>query len=562
MRILSDSKRIVTMVLSGCLLSATARGEEVDFNRDIKPILSENCFFCHGPDAGKRKAKLRLDSFEGATAEVVVPGKPDESELVQRIFSDDPEQRMPPPEAKISLSAEQKRLLKGWVASGAEYKKHWAFVPPQKVELRGDAHPLDQLVGRALEKRGMQLAPQASRTILLRRVFLDLTGLPPTPAQVAQFIADQKPGAYERLVDRLLASPAYGERMAWDWLDAARYADSNGYQGDGERTMWPWRDWVVKAFNENMPYDEFSIWQLAGDLLPDASDEMKLATGFCRNHPINGEGGRIAEENRVDYVMDMTETMGTVWLGLTLNCCRCHDHKFDPLLQKDYYKFSDFFNQTPVDGGGGNAQTPPNLAVVTDEKLAQLADLSRQIDGVEERIAARKQEIVREKAAGKTSPALWTTLVPQQATALKQKLTISPGGEILAGGENPKNDTYTIAGVPGLEQLAALRLDALKHDSMTGGGLARSDSGNFVLTEIEIAVQRAAGGDPERLKIAKAEATYVQGGWKIEATYDGKPDTGWAVYENRTVDREHAAVWRIEKPDVGRGRCAHGGATS
>ncbi|MDA0814573.1 MAG: DUF1549 domain-containing protein, partial [Verrucomicrobia bacterium] len=489
----------------GLALSGLAAVEPVDFSREVLPVLSDRCFYCHGPDEKHRKASLRLDVESAAKAvgengAAIVSGAPEKSLLVQRILSKDPDELMPPPEAHKDLTSAQIGTLQRWIIEGAPWGKHWAFTPLERPALTQAGNPVDALVGATLTREGLEFSPEADARTLLRRASLTLTGLPPTPEEMAAWLADTSPAAWEKQVDRLLASRAYGERMAWDWMEASRYADSNGYQGDSERTMWPWRDWVVKAFNENMPYDEFSIWQLAGDLLPDASDEMKLATGFCRNHPINGEGGRIAEENRVDYVMDMTETMGTVWLGLTLNCCRCHDHKFDPLLQKDYYKFSDFFNQTPVDGGGGNAQTPPNLAVVTDEKLAQLADLSRQIDGVEERIAARKQEIVREKAAGKTSPALWTTLVPQQATALKQKLTISPGGEILAGGENPKNGPYPIAGVPGLEQLAALRLDALKHDSMTGGGLARSDSGNFVLTEIEIAVQRAAGGDPERLK--------------------------------------------------------------
>ena len=347
MRLPSTASRFAVTALAAITLLAVARGEEVDFGREIKPILSENCFFCHGPDGENRKAKLRLDTYEGASADAVVPGKPGESELIRRIFSEDPDERMPPPEAKISMSADQKRLLKEWVAGGAEYQTHWAFVVPEKVPLAGVGHPIDELVAGALDERELQLAPEALPAVLLRRVSLDLTGLPPTPAQVTEFVADREPGAYDRLVDRLLASADYGERMAWDWLDAARYADSNGYQGDNERTMWPWRDWVVKAFNENLSYDKFTIWQLAGDLLPDATDEMRLATGFCRNHPINGEGGRIPEENRVDYVMDMAETMGTVWLGLTLNCCRCHDHKFDPLEQKDYYQFTDFFNQTP-----------------------------------------------------------------------------------------------------------------------------------------------------------------------------------------------------------------------
>ncbi|MGI9241668.1 MAG: DUF1549 domain-containing protein, partial [Verrucomicrobiales bacterium] len=477
------------------------------------------CFFCHGPDAAERKADLRLDTFGGATAEAVVPGAPGESELIDRIFSDDPDERMPPPEAKIALSQQEKNLLETWIAEGAEYAEHWSFVAPEKVDLSGDGHPVDELVSKALGERGLELAPEASGEILVRRVYLDLVGLPPSQEQVAEFINDDRPGAYGRLVDRLLGSPEYGERMAWSWLDAARYADSNGYQGDNERTMWPWRDWVVKAFNENLPYDKFTIWQLAGDLLPGATEEMHLATGFCRNHPINGEGGRIAEENRVDYVMDMAETMGTVWLGLTLNCCRCHDHKFDPLAQKDYYQFTDFFNQTPVDGSGGNAQTPPVLTRYTGAEKTELADLDKQIADMEVRIANRKAGIAGEPIANP-----WKVVELISADAVSQSLTIGLGGEILASGKNPPNDTYTIQAKVGAEQIYGIRLDALKHKSMTAGGLARSDSGNFVLTELEASVVRADGGT-EPLAIASAEASFEQGPWKVGGTFDGRADT-------------------------------------
>ena len=223
----------------------------------------------------------------------------------------------------------------------------------------------------------MKPSPPAEKATLIRRVTLDLTGLPPTPQEVDAFLKDTSTNAYEKVVDRLLASPAYGERMAWDWMEVARYADSNGYQGDADRTMWPWRDWVIKAFNSNMPYDKFTILQLAGDLVPNATEEDKLATAFCRNHPINGEGGRIAEESRVDYGMDMTETTGTTWLGLTFNCTRCHDHKFDPLTRRDYYAMFAFFNQTPVDGGGGNPQTPPILEIGTPEQRTKMAELEK-----------------------------------------------------------------------------------------------------------------------------------------------------------------------------------------
>ncbi len=277
----------------------------------------------------------------------------------------------------------------GSVAADNSAPTHWAYVapsrpvPPAVQAAPWPRGPLDRFVLQRLESEGLAPSPEAGRATLLRRVTLDLTGLPPTPAESDAFLADPSPDAYERAVDRLLASPRYGERMAWEWLEAARYADSNGYQGDGERTMWPWRDWVVSAMNRNLPFDAFTEWQLAGDLLPGATREQKLATGFCRNHMINGEGGRIAEENRIDYLFDQTETTATVWLGATFNCTRCHDHKYDPFTMRDYYGLLAFFNRTAVDGGGGDPQSKPNLEAPTDEHERQRAEL-----GVESRTVA------------------------------------------------------------------------------------------------------------------------------------------------------------------------------
>ncbi len=386
MKFLSTAIVCCWLLGQALLVCAAEPDETVEFERDIRPILSANCFACHGPDANKREAELRLDTREGAHS-VLEPGESAKSELFRRISSDDPDERMPPPETKRELSAKQVALLKKWIDQGAAWGEHWAFaslkrpgVPvlnaQQSAVIR---NAIDAFVQARLVDEKLNASPEAARHTLIRRVTLDLTGLPPTPEEVDPFLADRAPGAYERVVDRLLASPAFGQRMAWDWLDAARYADSNGYQGDGERTMWPWRDWVVGALNENLPYDDFTVWQLAGDLLSGATFEQRLATGFCRNHMINGEGGRIPEENRVDYVMDMSETMSTVWLGLTMTCCRCHDHKYDPLTQHDYYRMFAFFNQTPVDGGGGNAQTPPVLAAPTAEQRRQIEALEREL---------------------------------------------------------------------------------------------------------------------------------------------------------------------------------------
>ena len=375
--------------------SAAPPAKPVHFSREILPILSDACFQCHGPDAKARKADLRLDTKDGA-ASVITPGKSGDSELIRRITSTDPGEVMPPKKSNRKLTPRQVGLLKRWIDEGGQWGKHWAFEKPQRPELPAvkdrswPRNPIDHFVLARLETEGLKPSPEATKEALIRRVTLDLTGLPPTPEEVDAFLKDSSPDAYEKVVDRLLASPHYGERMAWEWLDAARYADSNGYQGDGERTMWPWRDWVVSAMNANMPFDQFTVWQIAGDLLPNPTLEQKLATGFNRNHMINGEGGRIAAENRVDYVMDMAETAGTVWLGLTFNCCRCHDHKFDPLTQRDYYGLFAFFNQTPVTGEGGNPQTAPVIELRTPEDTARLEALNQKVRDAAKEVAAHE----------------------------------------------------------------------------------------------------------------------------------------------------------------------------
>ncbi|MGK0187999.1 MAG: hypothetical protein ACI9R3_003791 [Verrucomicrobiales bacterium] len=361
---------------------------EVRFSREILPLLSENCFQCHGPDANHRKADLRLDIEEDAKrtreggAAAIVPGKREASMIYQRMTSADPDEVMPPPEVHKKITREQVELIGQWIDEGAPWGVHWAFTKierPEAPEVPGISNAIDAFVWAKLTELKLDHSVPANRATLIRRLSLDLRGLPPTLEEVDAFLYDRSLDAYERIVDRFLESPQYGERMSWDWLDAARYADSNGYQGDNERTMWPWRDWVVDAFNRNVAWDDFTVWQLAGDLLPDATFEQKLATGFCRNHMINGEGGRIPAENRVDYVMDMSETMGTVWMALTVNCARCHDHKFDPLKQREYYELFAFFNQSPVDGSGGNPQTAPNLAVPSEEQKAAAARLNGEI---------------------------------------------------------------------------------------------------------------------------------------------------------------------------------------
>ncbi len=377
----------------------------IDYGRDIQPILSENCYHCHGPDAESRKAKLRLDLRDGALGvgksglNAIVPGKPDDSELVARIFSHDPDDMMPSPKSNRTLTDAQKELLKRWIAEGAKWGEHWAFVPPQRPAvpaLRASPsairNPIDNFVFARLAQEKLSPSPEATREQLIRRVSFDLTGLPPTVEEVEAFVADRAPDAYEKLVDRLIASPRYGERWAWDWLDLARYSDTNGFQGDPERTMWPWRDWVVNALNANMPFDQFTIEQLAGDLLPEATRDQKIASGFHRNNMFNGEGGRIAEETRVENVFDRVETTATVWLGATFTCTRCHDHKFDPFKQTDYYGMYDIFNQMSETGGASGGQRGgqllPNLDLSTDAERAAVKKAQAVVDAIGKEVDA------------------------------------------------------------------------------------------------------------------------------------------------------------------------------
>jgi uncharacterized protein DUF1553/uncharacterized protein DUF1549/concanavalin A-like lectin/glucanase superfamily protein/cytochrome c len=371
-----------------------APGGRIDFDRDIRPLLSDRCFRCHGPDAAKREAELRLDvraglfKKMGAGWAVVKPGDPAKSELVRRIFTDDIEDMMPPGDSNLSLADGEKALLKRWIAEGAAYKSHWSFAPvtavaiPTRRAADASTNPIDAFVRARLDVEGVSPSPRASREVLLRRLAFNLTGLPPTAEQVASFAADDAPGAYERAVERFLRSPAYGERMAMDWLDLARYADTYGYQNDVERDMSPYRDWVIDTFNKNLSYDQFLTWQLAGDLLPNATREQRIATAFNRLHRQTNEGGSIEEEFRTEYVMDRVNTFGTSMLGLTLECARCHDHKFDPITQRDYYSLFAFFNN--IDESGlyshfTNATPSPSLLLWPPGKAREHQRLRGQI---------------------------------------------------------------------------------------------------------------------------------------------------------------------------------------
>ena len=392
------SIRSALAALSVAAVLATGRAEDLpalDFNRDIRPILSENCFYCHGQDGNKREADLRLDDRTAAVrAGAIVPGDPGASVMLERVHSTDPDVLMPPPNSNRRLSDEQKKLLDRWIGEGAGYEPHWAFTapvrprPPEVKRADWARNDVDRYVLAKIEAAGLVPSPEADRATLIRRLHADLVGLPPTPEEVDAFVADSRLEAYELLVDRLLASPHYGERMALPWLDAARYSDSNGFQQDGDTWQWIWRDWVVKALNTDMPFDQFSIEQLAGDLLPGPTNEQKIATGFNRNHLLNGEGGAIAEEQRFNTLFDRVDTTSTTWLGLTMACAQCHDHKYDPMTRTDYYGLLDAFNRVPESGAPSRFSArirvaPPIVELPTEENTRRLAELEATVKSLE-----------------------------------------------------------------------------------------------------------------------------------------------------------------------------------
>lgn len=444
--------------------AAESPAEILSWRRHVRPILADKCFHCHGSDAAQRKADLRLDDEKSVLQDrngtvVVSPGHPERSELVRRILSTDNAERMPPVESERQLSAAEKEILSRWIEQGARYEKHWAFDPPKRptvpavrdpIETR---NPVDLFILARLEEAGLPPTAQADRHTLIRRATLSLTGLPPTIGDVDAFLSDESPDAFERLVDRLLSSPRYGERLALDWLDAARYADSGGYQGDIFRTMWPWRDWVIGAFNRNLSFDQFTVEQLAGDLLPNPTRDQLIASGFHRNHRINDEDGIIPEEFRVEYVVDRVETTASVWLGLTLGCARCHDHKYDPLSQADFYRMYAFFNSID-ESGRGHGNAPPVLRLTTAEQDQQATTVDVEIQSLELKL--------KELGPEKKDSAEQLELTNQIAAARKKKdaiLAAAPVTMIMRELPTPRDTFVLVRGAynkPGEQVFPAL----------------------------------------------------------------------------------------------------------
>ena len=519
------------------------------FERDIRPIFADNCFACHGPDAAARQADLRFDTRSGATAELfsggfaIVPGDATASKLLKRVSSDRDGFRMPPPETDKRLTERQIALLRSWIEQGAAWPRHWAFVAPTRPpvpEVRRRDWPrnaIDHFVLARLEREGRKPSAVASNATLIRRLSFDLNGLPPTLAEIDAFESDASPSAYEELVERLLASSRYGERMALEWLDAARYADTNGYHIDNERSMWPWRDWVIHAFNRNMPFDQFTIEQLAGDLLPDADLAQRIATGFNRNHMVNFEGGAIPEEYQTEYVIDRVNTTATVWMGLTFGCARCHDHKFDPISQKDFYSFYAFFNNVPekgIDGQKGNAV--PVIQVPTAEQAAELVDLREQAEQLETHLNGPMPEVDaaqvewERETAGKLRDR-WSVLEPLAPRSTGgATLTPLPDRSVFVHGKNPQKDTYEVVARTDAIGITAIRLEALSDERLPHQGAGRAENANFVLTGFEL--QAAPLGDPAEsmsIELVAAHADFSQLKFPVDRAIDGDPKSGWAV---------------------------------
>jgi hypothetical protein len=532
------------MFLSGLIAPlCAARGEDADFNRDVRPVLARHCFKCHGPDDKARKAKLRLDLRSGAVRKTrsgnrpIVPGKPDRSELVRRIFAKDPHDVMPPPAVKNPLSAGEKHLLRRWIAAGAEYKPHWALVAPRQAPLPKveqtdwPRNAIDYFVLARLEAVGLRPSPTADRYTLARRLYLDLIGMPPTPQEADAFVHDPAPDAYEKLVERLLASPHYGERWARRWLDLARYADTNGYEKDRARSISPYRDWVIQALNGDLPFDEFTIDQLAGDMLPGATLEQRVATGFHRNTMLNEEGGIDPLEYRFHAMTDRVATTGTVWLGLTLGCAQCHTHKFDPIPHREYYRFMAFLN---------NADEP-EMEVPRPELAARRAQL-------ETRIAAREANLLN-----RFPPAdglRWH--VPRPARLLScggATMKDLGDGSVLLSGKNPEQDSYTVVIDSDATGVEAVRVEALTDPSLPSTGPGRTPHGNFVLTEIAVTAAPRDQPDQARpVKLVRAEADFAQDGFPAAHAIDGNPKTGWAIHGKDPWNVNRAATFTLAKP--------------
>ena len=528
----------------------------IDFNRDIRPILSDNCYFCHGPDKNKRKADLRLDTREGIFSKIkdhvtVEAGKPEESELFRRVTASDPEQRMPDPKSNKRLSDHDIALLKRWIEQGAPWQGHWAYLPPARpaapaVEGAGFVkNPIDQFILARLNENGLSPAPQADRATLIRRLSFDLTGLPPKTAEVEAFVADASPDAYEKLVDRLLASPHYGERMAVFWLDLVRYADTIGYHSDNPMNVYPYRDYVIKAFNDNKPFDRFTIEQIAGDLLPDPTAEQRIASGYNRLLQTTEEGGAQPKEYEVKYLTDRVRNVSTVWMASTMGCCQCHDHKFDPFSMRDFYSMGAFFADVQEASTG---RREPGMPVMTAEQAGQLKAIEEEIAAAKQKLAAPNPSLADEQAEWEKRQGEhqvdWHVLELSVESKRGTKLLLQSDGSYLASGKVPDTETYTLHASPDLHGITGVRIEALPDDSLGDHGPGTADNGNFVLSAVKMTLC-TRDGKCKAVPLLHASADFSQERFPAASVLE-KKGAGWAVLPK--VGQAHYIVVEPEKP--------------
>ncbi len=546
---------------------ATAAGK-VEFNRDIRPILSDNCFACHGPDTKKVKGGLRLDLREEAVKPAksgkvaISTGNPKDSELVHRVLTTDDDDLMPPKESHKLLTPAQKELLQRWIAEGAEYQGHWAYLPPVKPRALSGVKAIDYLVGKRLKEVGLTPSPAADRRTLARRLNWDITGLPARPAEVSEFEQDSSPQAYERRVDRLLASPQYGERMAIGWLDVVRFADTIGYHSDTPRDIWPYRDYVLRALNANKPFDQFTREQLAGDLLPNPTQEQRIASAFNRLLLTTEEGGAQEKDYESRYLTDRVRAVGAVWLGQTLGCAQCHDHKFDPSTMHDFYSMGAFFAdiKEPIIGGRG-----PGMLVPTEDQAPELERHQKAVELFQKDFDGTHTELADAFALWETqqteafkAESLWTRLKPAKVESTGgATLKVRDDASVVASGKNPEKDTFSSRFTNTFAAVVGLRIEALPDDSLPAKGPGRAANGNFVLTEVVARIERE-GVNPRALRFASARATLEQSTlvennpyklWSAASAIDGdiKGDTaGWAILPK--VGQAHQLLLEFANP--------------
>ncbi len=527
---------------------ANSADPTIDFDRQIRPLLSDNCFSCHGPDAAQRKADLRLDVRDAAIAAgAITESDSAKSGLVERIYETDPDKLMPPAHSNKQLTDAQKQLLKTWIEQGAKYTQHWAFVAPKRPEVPAGVHPIDYLIEAQLKREGLAFSPPADPNTLARRLSLDLLGLPPHPTQVSNLVRDHSPEKIEALIDQLLASPHYGERMSIAWLDAVRFADTIGYHSDNPRNVYPYRDYVIAAFNSNKPFDQFTIEQVAGDLLPEATQEQKIASCFNRLLLTTEEGGAQAKDYEARYLGDRVRAIGTAWLGLTIGCSQCHDHKFDPITMQDFYSMGAFFSDIDeaIIGRREDGMLAPSPAQTNQLQLLKVAanSLQAEFDAPHPKLADEQARWEAEQLAIEAAGKTWQPLTFSEIKAEGgSTLTAQADQAILASGERPAQETYLLTWNAPAEptSVANLQLEVLPHESIPAGGSGRAGNGNFVLTEV-LARLVHADGQTQALKFAAARASIEQAGaaekhpdkkWSAASTIDGdakSSEWGWAI---------------------------------